>query len=116
MGKATPLTAPTSQSIRALLNDEDELALRVVPRAKIERAAIENRALKLWTRTAPEDGTATKAVLAQVAALLDVPVRDVVLVSGANSRKKRIRVGEVLTLKHIFHLDRLNHVIAANHE
>ena len=83
---------PTPQSIRALLNDKGELALRVVPGAKVERAAIENGTLKLWTRTAPEDGKATKAVLAQVAAMLGVPPRDIVLVSGATSREKRVRI------------------------
>jgi uncharacterized protein len=86
---------PSADDIRALLNAKGELALRVVPGAKVERAAIENSALKLWTRTAPEDGKATKAVLAQVADLLGVPVRDVVLVSGATSREKRVRVDEV---------------------
>jgi uncharacterized protein len=83
---------PSVEDIRAVMNGKGELALRVVPGAKVERAAIENGALKLWTRTAPEDGKATKAVLAQVADLLGVPVRDVVLVSGATSREKRVRV------------------------
>ena len=68
------------------------MALRVVPGAKVERAAIENGALKLWTRTAPEDGKATKAVLAQLAALLKVSARDLELVSGATSREKRVRL------------------------
>lgn len=86
---------PTVAEIRAVMNAKGELALRVVPGAKVERAAIENGALKLWTRTAPEDGKATKAVLAQVAALLDVPVRDVVLVSGVTSREKRVRVAQI---------------------
>jgi uncharacterized protein len=86
------LTTPTPQSIRALLNDKCELEIRVVPGAKLQRAAIENSVLKLWTRTAAEDGKATKAVLAQVAALLGVPVRDVTLISGATSRQKRVRI------------------------
>lgn len=86
------LCYPTPQSIRALLNAKGELAIRVVPGAKVERAAIENGTLKLWTRTAPEDGKATKAVLAQVAAMLGIPSRDVVLVSGATSREKRVRI------------------------
>jgi uncharacterized protein YggU (UPF0235/DUF167 family) len=86
---------PTVADIRAVMNDKDELALRVVPGAKVERAAIENGALKLWTRTAPDDGKATKAVLAQVAGLLGVPVRDVTLVSGATSRAKRVRIRAV---------------------
>jgi uncharacterized protein len=87
------MTSPTTDNIRAIMNAQGELAIRVVPGAKVERAAIENGTLKIWTRTAPEDGKATKAVLAQVAALLGVPVRDVVLISGATSREKRLRVG-----------------------
>lgn len=83
---------PTAEEIRALADAKGELALRVVPGAKIERAAIENGGLKLWTRTAPEDGKATKAVLAQLAKLIGVPARDVELVSGATSREKRVRI------------------------
>ncbi|MEQ1551207.1 DUF167 domain-containing protein [Sphingorhabdus sp.] len=82
---------PSPQEIRALADAKGELALRVVPGAKIERAAIENGGLKLWTRTAPEDGKATKSVLAQLAKLLGIPARDVELVSGATSREKRVR-------------------------
>ncbi|WP_374614855.1 DUF167 domain-containing protein [Sphingorhabdus sp.] len=86
------MTNPSSQEIRALANGDGILALRVVPGAKVERAAIENGALKLWTRTAPEDGKATKAVLAQLAALLKVSARELELVSGATSREKRVRL------------------------
>lgn len=83
---------PTAEEIRTLANSSGELALRVVPGAKVERAAIENGALKLWTRTAPEDGKATRAILAQLAALLDIPVRNVELISGATARDKRVRL------------------------
>jgi uncharacterized protein len=83
---------PTIEEIRALMDIKSELGLRVVPGAKVERAAIENGKLKIWTRTAPEDGKATKAVLAQVARLLDLPPCDVVLVSGATSQNKRVRL------------------------
>jgi len=86
------MTNPSPQEIRALADGNGILALRVVPGAKVERAAIENGALKLWTRTAPEDGKATKAVLAQLAALLKVSARDLELVSGATSREKRVRL------------------------
>lgn len=84
--------ALSAAEIRALVDAKGELALRVVPGAKVERAAIENGALKLWTRTAPEDGKATKAVLAQLAGLLGMAARDIELVSGATSREKRVRI------------------------
>ncbi|MBK7161312.1 MAG: DUF167 domain-containing protein [Sphingomonadales bacterium] len=89
MAKANDLSV---SDICALIDAKGELALRVVPGAKVERAAIENGALKLWTRTAPEDGKATKAVLAQLAGLLDMAARDIELVSGATSREKRVRI------------------------
>lgn len=89
------MTNPSPQEIRALADARGILALRVVPGAKVERAAIENGALKLWTRTAPEDGKATKAVLAQLAALLKVSARELELVSGATSREKRVRLPAV---------------------
>ena len=84
----TKSNQPTVAEIRALADADGVVALRVVPGAKVERAAIENGALKLWTRTAPEDGKATKAVLAQLAKLLGIAARDVELVSGATSRGK----------------------------
>mgnify|MGYP001765640371 CR=1 FL=1 len=87
------MTTPSPQEIRALADAGGILALRVVPGAKVERAAIENGALKLWTRTAPEDGKATRAVLAQLAKLLGVSARELELVSGATSREKRVRIG-----------------------
>ena len=89
MAKTNALSAA---EIRALTDAKGELALRVVPGAKVERAAIENGTLKLWTRTAPEDGKATKAVLAQLAGLLGMAARDIELVSGATSREKRVRI------------------------
>ena len=84
--------SPSAAEIRALVDAKGELALRVVPGAKVARAAIENGTLKVWTRTAPEDGKATKAVLAQLAGLLDMAARDIELVSGATSREKRVRI------------------------
>ena len=79
-------------AVRALIDERGELALRVVPGAKVEKAAIENGQLKLWTRTAPEDGKANKAILKQLAALLQIAARDIELVSGATSRDKRVSI------------------------
>ena len=44
------MAAPTltPQAITALISDRNELSLRVVPGAKVEKAAIENGALKIW--------------------------------------------------------------------
>lgn len=85
---------PDPQNLTALIDGKGELRIRVVPGAKVERATIENGALKLWTRTAPEDGKANKAVLAMLAKLLDIPPKDIELVSGATSREKRVRIAK----------------------
>ena len=85
-------SAPAREAISALIDDRRALRIRVVPGAKIERAAIEHGALKLWTRTAPEDGKANKAVLAMLAKLLDVSPSTIELISGATSREKRVRI------------------------
>jgi uncharacterized protein YggU (UPF0235/DUF167 family) len=48
--------------------------------------------LKIWTRTAAEDGRANRAVLLQIADLLDLPIRNIELLSGATSRQKRVSI------------------------
>ena len=83
---------PTLEAITALISTRNELSLRVVPGAKIEKAAIENGALKIWLRTAPEDGKANKAVLAILAKLLEIPASQLQVTHGHTSRDKRVRV------------------------
>jgi len=85
-------STPTSDAITALISARNELSLRVVPAAKIEKAAIENGALKIWLRTAPEDGKANKAVLAILAKLLEIPASQLQITHGHTSRDKRVRV------------------------
>lgn len=84
--------APTRDAITALISDRNELSLRVVPGAKVEKAAIENGTLKIWLRTAPEDGKANKAVMAILAKLLEMPVSQLEITHGHTSRDKRVRV------------------------
>jgi uncharacterized protein len=84
--------APTFQDITALLNAEGEMRLRVVPGAKVERLAIENATVKIWIRTAPEDGKANKAVIALLAKTLEIPSAAVAIISGHASRDKRVRI------------------------
>lgn len=83
---------PDRATIYALIDAKGELALRIVPGARVERACIENGMLKLWTRTPPEHGKATKAVIEMLAKLLDLPPAHITLVSGATSRAKRVRI------------------------
>ena len=84
--------APTPESITALISDRNELSLRVVPGARVERVGIENGTLKIWLRTAPEDGKANKAVLAILAKLLGISVSQLEITHGQTARDKRVRV------------------------
>ena len=90
------MAAPTltREAITALISDRNELSLRVVPGAKVEKAVIENGALKIWLRTAPEDGKANKAVLAILAKLLGISISQLEITHGQTARDKRVRVGE----------------------
>ena len=85
-------TTPTTAEISALISAKNELFLRVVPGARVERAAIENGTLKIWLRTAPEDGKANKAVLAILAKLLGISVSQLEITHGQTARDKRVRV------------------------
>jgi uncharacterized protein YggU (UPF0235/DUF167 family) len=81
--------APTKDAIIALLSAKEDLSLRV---ARVERTAIENGILKIWLRTAPEDGKANKAVLAILAKLLGISVSQLEITHGQTARDKRVRV------------------------
>jgi uncharacterized protein len=89
------MTNPTPDTIFDLLDMAGELGIRVVPGAKVERLAIENSVLKIWVRTAPEDGKANKAVVALLARILSLPIGNIQIVKGQTSRDKRVQ----LTLK-----------------
>jgi uncharacterized protein len=89
------MTNPTPDTIFDLLDMAGELRIRVVPGAKVERVAVENSVLKIWVRTAPEDGKANKAVVALLARILSLPVGNIQIAKGHTSRDKRVQ----LTLK-----------------
>jgi len=82
----------TPEAITALVSDRNELSLRVVPGAKVEKAAIENGTLKIWLRTAPEDGKANKALLAILAKRLGISISQLEITRGQTARDKRVRV------------------------
>ena len=70
-----------------------EIEVRVIPRAKRDEVGGE-RAGRLLVRTtaAPVDGQANVAVRRLLASFLEVPRRDVQIVSGHHSRDKTVRV------------------------
>lgn len=84
------------------------VAVRVTPRAS--REAVEGvvdvgndrQALAVRVRAAPSDGAANEAVMYIIAQALDLPPRNVTLVSGASSRLKQLRLAgpaEAITLR-----------------
>lgn len=69
------------------------LSVHVQPGAR--RSEVVGRhgdALKVRVAALPEDGKANRAVVALVAEALGVAAGDVTLVSGASSRRKRLRI------------------------
>jgi uncharacterized protein YggU (UPF0235/DUF167 family) len=83
---------PDAEAIRALIDGQGRLALRVTPGARVEAMAIENGRLVVKVRAKPSDGEANAAVLALVASGLRVPGSRLTLLRGATSREKLIGV------------------------
>lgn len=75
---------------------EAVLNIRVIPRArKSEVAGMRGDAWLVRLQAPPVEGAANDELIALLAKLLDVPRRDVTLVSGERSRNKRIRVASL---------------------
>ena len=78
--------------------DPDGLTLdiRVVPRAgRTGVAGLRAGAILVRLAAAPVDGAANEELVALLARLLDVPKRQIAIVSGERSRAKRVRVSGV---------------------
>lgn len=83
---------PSSEAVRALMDEEGRLALRVTPGAKSEALDIVDGRLLVKVRAKPEDGKATDAVRTLLAKALDVAPSRVALLRGATSREKQFKV------------------------
>ncbi|MBO9725856.1 MAG: DUF167 domain-containing protein [Novosphingobium sp.] len=83
---------PTAEAVRALLDGEGRLAVRVTPGAKVETLEILEGRLLVKVRAKPEDGKANEAVRALIAAALDLAPSRVELLRGATSREKLFHV------------------------
>jgi uncharacterized protein YggU (UPF0235/DUF167 family) len=70
------------------------LDIKVIPRAPISEVCgrMADGALKVKVTAAPEKGRANDEVCAVVAAYLDVPKRNVEVILGHTSQRKRVRV------------------------
>ncbi|WP_068091970.1 DUF167 domain-containing protein [Novosphingobium rosa] len=79
---------PAVEAIRALLDEEGRLALRVTPGARSEGLEVADGRLLAKVRAKPEDGKANAAVIDLVAQGLGVAPSRLTLLRGATSRDK----------------------------
>lgn len=90
---ARPKTdTPPVDAIRALLDGEGRLAVKVTPGARSELLEIVDGRLHARVRARPKDGEANEAVKALIAEALGVASSRVILVRGAASREKLVRL------------------------
>lgn len=91
---AKPRTAlPGPDAVRALIDGEARLAVRVTPGAKVEALEIVEGKLLAKVRAKPQDGKANDAVRDLIAAALDLAPSRLELLRGATSREKQFRIG-----------------------
>jgi uncharacterized protein len=76
------------------VNDEDTtLDIKVIPRAgRTALAGMRHGAYLVRLAAAPVEGAANAALIAFLAQLLDLPKRQIEIVSGEKSRAKRVKV------------------------
>lgn len=83
---------PSADALRALADDAGRLAVRVTPGAKVEGIEIADGRVLVKVRAKPEDGKATAAVIALVAAALGVAPSKLEMLRGATSREKLLQI------------------------
>lgn len=83
---------PPRDVVRALVDSDGRLPVRVTPGARVESLTIEDGRLLAKVRARPEDGKANSAVAALLAAALRIAPSRVELLRGATSREKQFRV------------------------
>lgn len=70
-----------------------DLEIRVIPRAgRSGFAGLRDGALLVRLAAAPVDGAANAELIALLSKTLDIPKRDITIVSGEHSRSKRVRI------------------------
>lgn len=81
----SPKTGPTTA--------DDAVDVRVIPRAGRSRiAGLRDGAVLVRLAAAPVDGAANAELIDLLARALDIPKRDITILSGERSRAKRVRV------------------------
>lgn len=80
------------EAVRALVDAEGRLAVRVTPGARVEALEIVEGRLLAKVRAKPEDGKANHAVHKLLATALDIAPSRLELIGGATSREKRFQI------------------------
>lgn len=83
---------PPADAIRAALDSEGRLAVRVTPGARSEGMAIEEGRVVVKVRAKPQDGAANDAVIKLVSSGLGIAKSRVELLRGATSREKLLQI------------------------
>jgi Uncharacterized conserved protein len=83
---------PQTEAVRALMDAEGRLAVRVTPGARMEALEIDGDMLSAKVRARPEDGKANEAVRRLIASALGVAPSRIELLRGATSREKQFRI------------------------
>lgn len=83
---------PPAEAVRALLDSEGRIAVRVTPGARSESVSLDGGRLCVKTRAKPQDGAANVAVCKLVAVALGTAPSRVTLVRGETSREKLFRI------------------------
>ncbi len=83
---------PPAEAIRALVDDQGRLALRVTPGARTEGMAVDGDCLVIKVRAKPEDGKANEGVLELLADALGLPKSRLKLLRGATGRDKLVAI------------------------
>ena len=75
------------------MSESTTITVRVVPRAaKDEIRKGPNSTIKIRLQAPPVDGKANKALVRLLSKKLDIPQRNIIIISGATSRDKRLEI------------------------
>ena len=88
------IALPSPKEVRALVDDEGRIAVRVTPGARGESLEVEQGKLAAKVRAKPQDGEANEAVARLLASALGVAPSRVELLRGATSREKLFRIAD----------------------
>ena len=83
---------PDAEALRACIDAEGRLAVRVTPGARDQSLVIADGAAQVKVRAPADKGAANEAVIALLAEALDCPPSRLSLLRGATSRQKQFRV------------------------